>query len=81
MTRIEIVWNIQNIIAVLFAIVGCVLLVASFIVPPVGVIDSSIEFILGEIFAFISACLGIDSYYRQRYREGKNQEKNQSEKS
>jgi len=45
--------------------------VASFIVPPTGIIEPSVLTAIGEIFAFVAAVTGIKEWgtnYRSRYR-------------
>jgi len=56
--------NIRLFIAVLLTIVGIGLLIAGFIVPPLGVIDSSVLVAFGESSTFVGAILGIDYSYR-----------------
>ncbi len=56
--------NIRLFIAVLLTIVGIDLLIAGFIVPPLGVIDSSVLVAFGESSTFVGAILGIDYSYR-----------------
>lgn len=57
---------LQLIIAGLVTLVGCGLLIAGFIVPPVGVIDSSLLIAFGEACSFVGALLGIDYTYRYK---------------
>ena len=54
----------QLITAVLLCIFGCGLLVAGFIVPPMGVIDSSVLIAFGEILTFVGSLVGVDYHYR-----------------
>ena len=58
--------NFRLIIAVILTIVGSGLLIAGFIVPPLGIIDSSILVAFGETSTFIAALLGIDYHYKYR---------------
>lgn len=51
-------------LAVLLTISGIVLLVAGFIVPPLGVIDSSVLVAFGEVMTFAGALLGLDYKYK-----------------
>ena len=60
---------IQLIIAVFTIIVGCGLLIAGFIVPPLGVIDSSVLIAFGEVCSFVGALLGIDYTYRYKLHQ------------
>lgn len=56
-------------IAVILTIVGSGLLIAGFIVPPLGIIDSSVLVAFGETSTFVAAILGIDYNYKyQIYR-------------
>ena len=57
-------------IAVILTIVGSGLLIAGFIVPPLGVIDSSVLVAFGETSTFVAAILGID--YNYKYQMYKN---------
>lgn len=58
--------NIRLYIAVLLTIVGCGLLIAGFIVPPIGVINSSVLVAFGETSTFIAALLGLDYNYKYK---------------
>lgn len=60
--------NLQLIIAVVLVIFGVGLLVASFIVPPLGIIDSSILVAYGETLTFVGALVGIDYSYKFKQR-------------
>ena len=51
-------------IAVILTIVGSGLLIAGFIVPPLGVIDSSVLVAFGETSTFVAAILGIENSAR-----------------
>lgn len=51
-------------VAVILTIVGSGLLIAGFIVPPLGVIDSSVLVAFGETSTFVAAVLGIDYNYK-----------------
>lgn len=62
--------NVRLIVAVLLTIVGSGLLIAGFIVPPLGVIDSSVLVAFGETSTFVAAVLGID--YSYKYQVAKN---------
>lgn len=54
----------QLVTAVLLTVVGSAVLVAGFIVPPMGVIDSSVLVAFGEILTFVGALFGIDYHYK-----------------
>lgn len=56
--------NARLIVAVILTIVGSGLLIAGFIVPPLGVIDSSVLVAFGETSTFVAAVLGIDYSYK-----------------
>ena len=58
--------TIQLLSAVLMIIIGCTLLIAGFIVPPLGVIDSSVLIAFGEILTFVGALFGIDYHYKSK---------------
>lgn len=58
--------NFRLIIAVILTIIGSGLLIAGFIVPPLGIIDSSILVAFGETSTFIAALLGIDYHYEYK---------------
>lgn len=61
--------EVQLIIAVVMCIFGCGLLIAGFIVPPMGVIDSSVLIAFGEILTFVGSLVGIDYHYRYGNKE------------
>lgn len=56
--------TLQLLSAIMLIIVGCGLLIASFIVPPMGIIDSSILVAFGETCTFAGALFGIDYNYK-----------------
>lgn len=58
--------NLRLIIAAILTIIGAGLLIAGFVVPPLGVIDSSILVAFGETCTFIAALLGIDYHYKYK---------------
>lgn len=62
--------NARLAVAVILTIVGSGLLIAGFIVPPLGVIDSSVLVAFGETSTFVAAILGID--YNYKYQIQKN---------
>jgi len=55
----------QLIIAFACVFAGIGLIAASFVVPPLGVIDSSILVAYGETLTFVGALVGVDYHYRQ----------------
>ena len=61
--------TIQLWLGTLLCIFGVALLIASFAVPPLGIIDSSILAAVGEVFTFSGALIGIDYTYKyKRYK-------------
>lgn len=56
--------TIQLISAVALIVIGSGLLIAGFIVPPTGVIHSSVLIAFGEILTFVGALFGIDYHYK-----------------
>jgi len=54
----------QLIVSAALVIVGCILLMAGFCVPPVGVIDNSVLIAFGEILTFVGAIFGVDYKYK-----------------
>ena len=61
--------KLQLISALILVILGSGLLVAGFIVEPVGIIHSSILTAFGEICTFAGALFGIDYHYRYKISE------------
>ena len=57
--------TIQLIVAIVLCFFGIVLMIVSFVVPPQGVIDSSVLVATGEVFTFSGALMGIDYKYRR----------------
>lgn len=57
--------DIKMKICVIVLIVGILLIIASFIVPPLGVVDNSVITAVGEIFTFTGAFTGIDVVYQR----------------
>lgn len=68
MDKVEAQFKLQLIFASLVLIVGCCLIIAGFIVPPMGIIDSSVLVAFGEALSFVGAILGIDYHYKYKYR-------------
>lgn len=50
--------------ALFLTVVGCGLLIAGFIVPPLGEIHPSVLIAFGEILTFVGALFGIDYHYK-----------------
>lgn len=64
--------NLQLISAITLVIVGCILLIFGFVVPPLGVIDSSVLVAFGETCTFAGALFGVDyNYSYKMYINGK----------
>ena len=61
----------QLIVACLLVILGAGLLIAGFIVPPVGIIDNSVLVAFGEIATFAGSLFGIDYHYRFKINKDK----------
>lgn len=59
--------HLQLILATALCIFGCAMLVAGLILPPVGVIDSSLLVAYGETLTFAGSLIGID--YKYRYKK------------
>lgn len=64
---VKIKWQIAA--AVFMCVVGAGLLIASFIVPPLGEIHPSILAALGEVLTFAGALLGISANYKIKVGE------------
>lgn len=58
----------QFIIACILLLFGMGMLIAGFIVPPIGVIDNSLLVAWGETLTFIGAIIGIDYSYRSKIK-------------
>lgn len=70
--------TLQLFTAMLLVIVGCGLLVAGFIVAPLGMIDTSVLTAFGETCTFGGALFGIDYTYRYKISK-KSSDSNPSE--
>ena len=57
--------NLQLITAIGLCLFGLALMIVSFLIPPTGVIDSSVLVATGEVFTFSGALMGIDYKYRR----------------
>lgn len=57
----------QAFMSMILFLVGVGLLIAGFIVPPVGVIDPSVLVAFGEAMTWLGAIIGID--YKYRYKQ------------
>ena len=58
--------TLQLICAVAMVVIGSSLLIAGFVVPPLGVIDGSVLIAFGEILTFVGALFGIDYHYKSK---------------
>jgi uncharacterized membrane protein len=58
--------NAQFRLAVLMVIFGIIMIIAGFICPPVGIIDSSVLVAYGETLTFAGSIIGIDYNYRNK---------------
>ena len=56
----------QLIVACLLVVLGAGLLIAGFIIPPVGIIDNSVLIAFGEIATFAGSLFGIDYHYKHK---------------
>lgn len=60
--------KIQLFCAVLLILLGAALLIAGFVVPPTGIIDSSVLVAFGEILTFVGSLFGIDYHYKLKQK-------------
>lgn len=58
--------KVQFLIAGGLMIIGCVLLIIGMIVPPIGVISSSVLIAFGEVGTLAASVLGIDAVYTNK---------------
>ena len=56
--------TIQLWLGVSLAIFGVILIIASFLCPPMGIIEASVLAAIGEIFTFSGSLIGIDYHYK-----------------
>lgn len=56
--------SLQLVLAVVLVIFGVGLIVAAFITPPTGVIDSTVLVAYGETLTFVGALIGVDYSYK-----------------
>ena len=59
--------KLQLILSVVLCAFGVLLLVAGFVIPPLGEIHHSVLIAFGEILTFSGSLIGID--YKYRYKE------------
>ena len=55
-------------LAVSLCVFGCCMLIAGFIVAPLGVISQSVLIAVGEVFTFSGAILGINYAYQSKVK-------------
>ena len=58
--------SLQLMSAIILVVIGCALLIAGFVVPPLGIIDNSILVAYGETCTFAGALLGVDYNYKYK---------------
>ena len=61
----------QLIVACLLVVLGAGLLIAGFIIQPVGIIDNSVLVAFGEVATFAGSLFGIDYHYRFKINKDK----------
>lgn len=66
-------WNelchIKELTALFALLFGCILSVAGFIVDPMGVVDDSVLWILGQCFIYAGSIYGISTHYATKQEE------------
>lgn len=60
--------NAQFTVAVVALIIGLLMIIAGFIVPPLGVIDNTVLIAYGETLTFVGSVIGIDCNYRHKMK-------------
>lgn len=71
--------TVQFWVGVALAIVGVGLLIASFVVPPVGILSSSVLCGVGEVFTFSGSLIGVDYHYRYKHTVLENEKGSQND--
>ena len=61
--------NVQILLSVVMVCFGVILIIAAFIVPPMGVIDPTVLTAFGEILTFAGSLIGIDYHYKFKNKE------------
>lgn len=56
-------------LSVCLMIFACIMVVAGFVAPPIGLIDNSILIIFGEISAFVGSVFGINMVYSTKHKQ------------
>ena len=54
----------QAVMAALLVMFGVLLIIASFVTPPTGVIDPTVLAAFGEILTFAGSIIGLDYHYK-----------------
>ena len=75
--KAKISWQLLS--ALLLIVVGCGLLIAGFIVAPLGIIDPSVLTAFGETSTFAGALFGIDYTYNYKIKANKKSSDNSEE--
>lgn len=58
--------------AVGLVIFGCVMILAGFVVNPLGIIHNTVLIVVGEIFSFAGCVLGINMAYQSKLKSLEN---------
>ena len=61
--------KLQLILSVILCGFGAMLLLAGFVIPPVGEIHHSVLIAFGEILTFSGSLIGIDYHYKYQNKE------------
>ena len=61
--------KLQLILSVTLCTFGCMMLIAGFVIPPVGEIHHSVLIAFGEILTFSGSLIGIDYHYKYQNKE------------
>lgn len=70
--------NIQLWMAIFLVVLGCGLLIAGFIVDPLGEIHNSVLIAFGESSTFSGSLMGVDYHYKfRRYETDRHYQQNQ----
>lgn len=59
-------------LAVGLCIFGCIMIMAGFIVSPIGIIHNSVLIVVGELFSFAGCVLGINMAYQSKLKQLEN---------
>ena len=61
--------KLQLILSTVLCMFGVLLLVAGFVIPPMGEIHHSVLIAFGEILTFCGSLIGIDYHYKYQNKE------------